>query len=125
MSNLDAQSVCRRLEADKTLATLFDILRDYGEAPNAYWLNGEQERTRTYAEMALRADDYAACINSLGLEDGWIGVAVDTCHLTAEQSILAHEGRVGFQLSTRVFLKKGTIARKDDLQSGAAFIDKS
>ena len=67
MSNLDAQSVCNRLEADQTLATLFDILRDYGEAPSAYWLNGEQERTRSYAEMALRADDYAACINSLGL----------------------------------------------------------
>ena len=33
MSNLDAQSVCSRLEADQTLATLFDILRDYGEAP--------------------------------------------------------------------------------------------
>ncbi len=80
MSNLDAQSVCSRLEADKTLATLFDILRDYGEAPNAYWLNGEQERTRSYAEMALRADDYAACINSLGLEEGWLGIAVDTCH---------------------------------------------
>ena len=30
--------------------------------------------------MALRADDYAACINSLGLEEGWIGIAVDTCH---------------------------------------------
>ena len=80
MSNLDAQSVCRRLEADQTLATLFDILRDYGEAPAAYWLEGEQERTRSYAEMTLRADDYAACLNSLGLEEGWIGVAVDTCH---------------------------------------------
>ena len=80
MSNLDAQSVCSRLEADQTLATLFDILRDYGEAPAAYWLEGEQERTRSYAEMALRADDYAACLNSLGLEEGWIGVAVDTCH---------------------------------------------
>ena len=80
MSNLDAQSVCSRLEADQTLATLFDILRDYGEAPAAYWLEGEQERTRSYAEMTLRADDYAACLNSLGLEEGWIGVAVDTCH---------------------------------------------
>ena len=80
MSNLDAQSVCSRLEADQTLATLFDILRDYGEAPAAYWLEGEQERTRSYAEMTLRADDYAACLNSLDLEEGWIGVAVDTCH---------------------------------------------
>ena len=43
MSNLDALSVCKRLEADKTLATLFDILRDYGDAPAALWLKGEQE----------------------------------------------------------------------------------
>ena len=80
MSNLDALSVCERLEADKSLATLFDILRDYGDAPAALWLKGEQELSCTYAEMALRADDYAACIAQLAPEEGWIGVAVDTCH---------------------------------------------
>ena len=56
MSNLDALSVCERLEADKSLATLFDILRDYGDAPAALWLKGEQELSCTYAEMALRAE---------------------------------------------------------------------
>ena len=80
MSNLDALSVCERLEADKSLATLFDILRDYGDAPAALWLKGEQELSCTYAEMALRADDYAACIAQLAPEEGWIGIAVDTCH---------------------------------------------
>ena len=80
MSNLDALSVCERLEADKSLATLFDILRDYGDAPAAMWLKGEQELSCTYAEMALRADDYAACIAQLAPEEGWIGIAVDTCH---------------------------------------------
>ena len=80
MSNCDALSVCARLEADKTLDTLFNILRDYGDAPAAYWLDGEQERSRTYAEMTLRADDYAACIAGLAPEDGWIGIAVDTCY---------------------------------------------
>ena len=80
MSNLDAQSVCARLEADKTLSTLFDILRDYGDAPAALWLKGEQELSRTYAEMTRRADDFAACIADQAVEDGWVGIAVDTCH---------------------------------------------
>ena len=80
MSKLDAMSVCARLEADKSLATLFDILRDYGETPAALWLKGEQELSCSYAEMTRRADDFAACLTSLSLEDGWIGIAVDTCH---------------------------------------------
>ena len=80
MSNLDALSVCQRLEADKTLATLFDILRDYGDAPAALWLKGEQELSSSYAELARRADDFAACISTLAPEEGWIGIAVDTCH---------------------------------------------
>ena len=80
MSNCDVLSVCARLEADKTLATLFDILRDYGDAPAALWLKGEQELSSSYAEMARRADDFAACISALAPEEGWIGIAVDTCH---------------------------------------------
>ena len=80
MSNCDALSVCARLEADKTLGTLFDILRDYGDAPASFWLKGEQENSRTYAEMTRRADDYAAVIAEQAPEDGWIGIAVDTCH---------------------------------------------
>ena len=80
MSNCDALSVCARLEADKTLATLFDIMRDYGDAPAALWLKGEQELSCTYAEMTHRADDYAACIAELAPEEGWVGIAVDTCH---------------------------------------------
>ena len=80
MSKMDAMSVCARLEADKTLATLFDILRDYGETPAALWLKGEQELSCSYAEMTRRADDFAACLASMELEDGWIGIAVDTCH---------------------------------------------
>ena len=79
MSNQDALSVCARLEAGKSLATLFDIMRDYGDTPASLWLKGDQELTRTFAEMTRRADDYAACISSLATEDGWIGIAVDTC----------------------------------------------
>ena len=80
MSNFDALSVCARLGADKTLATLFDIMRDYGDAPAALWLKGEQELSCTFSEMACRSDDYAACIAALAPEEGWIGIAVDTCH---------------------------------------------
>ena len=80
MSDMDALSVSARLEADKSLATLFDIMREYGDTPASLWLSGEQEQTRTFAEMTRRADDYAACLSSLATEDGWIGIAVDTCH---------------------------------------------
>ena len=80
MSNIDALTVSARLEADKSLATLFDVLRDYGDTPASLWLKGEQELTRTYAEMTRRADDYAACISSLARDESWIGIAVDTCH---------------------------------------------
>ena len=80
MSNCDALSICARLEADKTLGTLFDILRDYGDAPASFWLKGEQENSRTYAEMTHRADDYAAVIAEQAPDEGWIGIAVDTCH---------------------------------------------
>ena len=80
MRNMDALSVSARLEANKTLDELFSILRDYGELPAALWLNGDQEMSRSYAEMARRADDYAACLNSQAPDGGWIAVAVDTCY---------------------------------------------
>ena len=56
MRNMDALSVSARLEANKTLEELFSILRDYGELPAALWLNGDQEMSRSYAEMARRAE---------------------------------------------------------------------
>ena len=80
MSSMDAKAVTARLEADKSFATLFDILRDYGDLPASVWLEGEQEHSRTYTEVTRRADDYAACLASLYPESGWIGIAVDTCH---------------------------------------------
>ncbi len=79
MSNYDALGVSARLEADKTLDTLFSVLREYGDVPAACWLKGEQECSWTFAEMTRRADDYAACLFSLSPERGWLGIAVDTC----------------------------------------------
>ena len=80
MSHMDALSVSERLQADKTLSTLFDILRDYGDAPAAFWLKGDQELSLSYAEMTRRADDYASCLASLVPDREWIAIAVDTCH---------------------------------------------
>ncbi len=79
MSNCDVQSMSARLEADKSFATLFEVLRGYGDAPACQWVKGEQELTRTFAEMTRRADDYAAYLAGLSPEGGWMGLAVDTC----------------------------------------------
>ena len=79
MSNMDLLQVTARLESDKRLPALFDIIRDYGDTPCAVWLKGEEELSLSYAEMARRADDYAAYLKENTPEGGWIGVAVDTC----------------------------------------------
>ena len=79
MSNMDLLQVTARLESDKRLPALFDIIRDYGETPCAVWLKGEEELSLSYGEMARRADDYAAYLKENTPEGGWIGVAVDTC----------------------------------------------
>ncbi len=79
MSNYDALAASARLQADKSLNTLFQVIRDYGDIPAARWLKGEQECSLTFAEMTRRADDYAACLFSLSPERGWMAIAVDTC----------------------------------------------
>ena len=78
MSHMDALSVSERLKADKTLSTLFDILRSYGDAPSAFWLKGEEELSLSYAEMTRRADDYASCLSSLVPETGHLFAGADT-----------------------------------------------
>ncbi len=79
MSKYDVLAVSTRLEADKSLDTLFSVLREYGDVPAAMWLKGEQECSWTFAEMTRRADDFAACLVSLIPERSWLGIAVDTC----------------------------------------------
>ncbi len=79
MSNLDALSVSARLEENKTLATLFEILREYGDAPAAKWLKGDAERSCTFSELTRRADDYSSALMSQAPEGGWMAIAVDTC----------------------------------------------
>ena len=48
MSNMDILQVSARLEADKRLSTLFDIMRDYGNSPAAFWLKEDKEFSRSY-----------------------------------------------------------------------------
>ena len=79
MSNMDLLQATARLESDKRLPALFDIIRDYGDTPCSVWLKGEEELSLSYAEMARRSDDYAAYLKENTPEGGWIGVAVDTC----------------------------------------------
>lgn len=76
---MDVLQVTARLEQDKRLPVLFDIIRDYGDTRCAVWLKGEEELSLSYAEMVRRADDYAAYLMENTPEGGWIGVAVDTC----------------------------------------------
>ena len=79
MSNMDILQVSARLEGDKSLAALFDILREYGDTPSAVWLKGDKELSLSFAEMTRRADDFAAYLSSCTPEGGWIAIAVDTC----------------------------------------------
>ncbi len=80
MSNMDILQVSARLSADKRLSTLFEILRDYGDAPAALWLKEDKEFTRSFKEITQRADDLAAYLTEHTPEGGWIAIAVDTCH---------------------------------------------
>ena len=79
MSNYDALAVSARLQADRSLETLFQILRDYDDILAAQWLKGDQILSLTYREMTRRADDYAAMLRSQTPDGGWIAIAVDTC----------------------------------------------
>ena len=79
MSNMDILQVSTRLKGDESFATLFDILRDYGDAVSAEWLKGDKELSLTFAEMTRRADDFAAYLTENTPEGGWIAIAVDTC----------------------------------------------
>ena len=60
MSQTDLMQATARLENDKRLPALFDLIRDYGDVPCGVWLKGEEKLSMSYAEMARRADDYAA-----------------------------------------------------------------
>ena len=80
MSNMDILQVSARLEADKRLSTLFDIMRDYGDTPAALWLKEDKEFSRSYKEITRRADDLAAYLTEHTPKGGWIAIAVDTCH---------------------------------------------
>ena len=79
MSNTTILQVSARLEADKRLPVLFDILRDYGDAEFALWLKEDKELSLSFAEMARRAGDPAPRLKENDPEGGWVGIAGETC----------------------------------------------
>ncbi len=79
MGYYDISKVTARLRADKSLQTLFSIMTEYQDELAARWLEGDQERSMTYAEMTSRADTCAACLASMAPEGAWIALSVDTC----------------------------------------------
>ena len=50
MSTFDVRAVSARLQADPSLATLFQLLREYDDIPAAKWLKGDQELSLTFRE---------------------------------------------------------------------------
>ena len=79
MGHYDVKAVTDRLRTDKSLNTLFSVMRDYDQEIAARWMDREEERSMTFAELASRADRCAACLYSLAPEDSWIAISVDTC----------------------------------------------
>ncbi|MBR3098707.1 MAG: aminotransferase class I/II-fold pyridoxal phosphate-dependent enzyme [Clostridia bacterium] len=79
MSQLNVSASVERLNADKTLETLFSVIRGYGDLPAAMWLEGDAERSLSFTEMTDKADDCAAYLKELSPDGGWIAISVDTC----------------------------------------------
>ena len=79
MGRYDVPAHCRRLQENKSLDTLFSIIREYGDETAARWLEGDEERSMTFAELCEKADECAARLYSLAPDGGWIGISVDTC----------------------------------------------
>lgn len=79
MGHYDVSAVTQRLRADKSLETLFSVIRSYDDEVAARWLEGDRECAITYADLCSRADNCASALCSLVPDEGWIGLAVDTC----------------------------------------------
>ena len=80
MSAYDVSAATKRLRASRKLETLFSILREYGGIAAARWLEGDDEKNMTYAELAARSDDCASLLCSLAPgEGGWVALALETC----------------------------------------------
>ncbi len=79
MSSDNIAASVEKLRAAKTLESLFSVIRGHGEAEAARWLEGDTERSMTYAGLASRADQCAACLSVLVPREKWIALAVDTC----------------------------------------------
>lgn len=70
---------CALLEKDMTLRGFFALLCGEESAQAALWLEEGQERGYTFGQLRARAYACAARLDALGVPEGWVGLAVDTC----------------------------------------------
>ena len=66
---------------DATLRNFFDIICSDADQTAAIWLENDEEHSFTYGQLGERALACASKIMdmSFGEENGWVGIAVDTC----------------------------------------------
>ncbi len=69
------------LEKDLSLRGFFETICSHGEDTAAIWLDGGEERSYSFNGLRERATALAERVITLGfgIEDGWVGLAVDTC----------------------------------------------
>lgn len=72
---------CTLLEKDASFHNFFEIICSDTSQMAALWLAGDQECSYTYGQLYTRAHACAQAVQMFGLgeEDGWVGLAVDTC----------------------------------------------
>ena len=72
---------CGLMEQNSTLRGFFDILCADADAPAAYWLEGEEERSFTFGDLRAAALECAGHVSAAncGSAGEWVGLAVDTC----------------------------------------------
>ena len=78
----DISARCEALRQDMTLRRIFELTCENGERVAAHWLEGDQERSATFGELAQKAADYAQFLRK-ALKDKPVGqffaIQVDTC----------------------------------------------
>ena len=75
--NVPAHSA--ELAADKSLETLYRITMSYDDSVIACWLENDEEKFMTFAEMGALTDRCGAALYSRVSETSWVAIAVDTC----------------------------------------------
>ena len=67
------------LSQNKTLENLFAITCAHGDALAAIWLEGEEQKHWTFAQMEQKACAYAAWLHNRLPDGGFVAISMDTC----------------------------------------------